>query len=71
MVDVALHPYGAALTEDDFITKNQKKMSVRIDVHKGRLRMLSGNTPLATYPASRIDKGVKDFVEKFWFWKAQ
>lgn len=69
LIDVALHPYGAALTEDNFITKNGKKLSVQVDVQKGRLRMLSGKSALATYPAARIEKGVSDFVEKFWFWK--
>jgi len=69
LVDAALRRYGAGLTEDDFITKNQKVMSVRVDVHKGRLRMLSRNNPLATYPASKLESGVADFVEKFWFWK--
>jgi hypothetical protein len=69
LVAAALHPYGAHLTEDNFIAKGPKVMSVRVDVQKGRLRMLSGTAPLASYPAARIEKGVADFVQKFWFWK--
>jgi hypothetical protein len=70
LIDAALRRYGAGLTEDDFITKNQKKMSVSFDVTKGRLRALGpAKAVLASYPASKIEGGVKDFVEKFWFWK--
>lgn len=69
LVGAGLQPYGAHLTDDDFIAKGPKVMSVRVDVQKGRLRMLGGGAVLATYPAGRIEKGVKDFVEKFWFWK--
>jgi hypothetical protein len=70
LIDAALRRYGAGLTEDDFVTKNQKKLSVSFDVAKGRLRALGpGKAILATYPASKIEKGVADFVEKFWFWK--
>lgn len=71
LVDAALRPYGAHLTEDDFIAKGEKKLSVQVDVSKGRLRMLGGGAPLASYPAKQIEKGVSDFVEKFWFWKRQ
>lgn len=70
MIDAALSRYGAGLTTDGFITKNQKVTGVHADVRKGRLRMISGkDAVLASYPASRIDTGVADFVEKFWFWK--
>lgn len=69
LVEAALHPYGAHLTDDNFIAKGPKVMSVRVDVQKGRLRMLGGASLLASYPAARIEKGVVDFVQKFWFWK--
>jgi hypothetical protein len=69
LVDAALHRYGAHLTEDNFIAKGPKVMSVHVDVQKGRLRMLGGTSVLASYPAARIEKGVGDFVQKFWFWK--
>jgi hypothetical protein len=69
LVDAALHRYDARLTEENFIAKDPKVMSVRIDVKKGRLRMLGGTSVLASYPAAHIEKGVEDFVQKFWFWK--
>lgn len=69
LVDAALHRYDAHLTDDNFIAKGPKVMSVRVDVQKGRLRMLGGTAVLATYPAARIEKSVADFVQKFWFWK--
>jgi hypothetical protein len=70
LIDAALRRYGAGLTEDDLVTKNQKTLSVSFDVAKGRLRALCpGKAVLASYPASKIERGVADFVEKFWFWK--
>lgn len=69
LVDAALHRYGAHLTDENFIAKGPKVMSVQVDVQKGRLRMLGGKSALASYPAARIEKGVDDFVQKFWFWK--
>jgi hypothetical protein len=65
----ALLRYGAHLTEDGYIAKGSKVMSVQLDVKGGRLRVLGGTNALASYPASRLSKGVSDFVEKFWFWK--
>lgn len=65
----ALVPYGAKLTEDDHIAKGDKVMSVKLEVKGGRLRVISGDKLLASYPSSRLTKGVVDFVEKFWFWK--
>jgi len=71
LIDAALQRYGAGLANDGFIAKNQKKLSVNFDVIKGRLRAIGpGGAVLATYPASKIEKGVSDFVEKFWFWKS-
>jgi hypothetical protein len=70
LINAALQRYGAGLAEDDFVTKNQKKLSVTFDVAKGRLRALGpGKAVLASYPASQIERGVSNFVEKFWFWK--
>jgi hypothetical protein len=69
LVEAALHRYGAHLTDENFIAKGSKVLSVRVDVQKGRLRMLGGTAVLASYPAARIEKGVVDFVQKFWFWK--
>ena len=40
LIDAALQRYGDGLTEDDFVMKNQKKLSVSFDVAKGRLRAL-------------------------------
>lgn len=70
-INTALARYGAELNTDGFITRDGKTMSVRADIVKGRLRLSSGKTGLlvASYPAARIDAGIADFVEKFWFWK--
>lgn len=65
----ALIPYGAQLTEGDHIAKGEKVMSVQLEVKGGRLRVVGGGNLLASYPASRLAKGVSDFVEKFWFWR--
>lgn len=65
----ALVPYGARLTEDDHIAKGEKVMSVQLEVKGGRLRVMGGGKLLASFPAARPEKGVSDFVEKFWFWK--
>jgi hypothetical protein len=65
----ALAAYGAHLTEDDHIAMGSKVMSVRAIVKGGRLRIESGDNLLASYPSSRIAKGISDFVESFWFWK--
>lgn len=70
VIVAALNHYGATLTDDDRIARGEKVLSVRLDVRKGRLRMLSPTgEPLASYPASRLASGVADFVEGFWYWK--
>ena len=70
LIDAALSRYGAKLTDDGFITKPEKTTSVQIKFLKGRMRMFGGAAgELASYPAGRIEAGVKDFVEKFWYWK--
>lgn len=71
LVDAALRRYGARLTDDNFIAKGPKVMSVSVSVSKGRLRMQGGGKALASYPASQIEKGVADFVQNFWFWKPE
>lgn len=68
-VDAALWPYGARLTDGGQIAKEQKTLSVAVDIKGKRLRMLHGGSPLATYPATKIAHAISDFVEKFWFWK--
>jgi hypothetical protein len=72
MVNSALARYGAELTSDDRIAKGGKVTGVRVEIAKGRLRMVGGGDRdilLATYPASRIDAGVAKFAESFWYWK--
>ena len=72
-IDEALRPYGARLTTDDLIAKGEKVLGVRVEVQKGRLRMVmaSNGNLLASFPASRLAAGVADFVEKFWYWKPE
>jgi hypothetical protein len=69
LIDAVLARYGARLTEDGFIATPEKTTSVQVEISKGRLRMSGGGRELASYPAARIEVGVKDFVEKFWYWK--
>ena len=70
LADAELKRYGAHLTDAGFIAKGPKVMSVAIDVKGKKLRMVGpGNNVLATYPATNVEKGVSDFVQKFWFWK--
>ena len=69
-VVAALRHYGADLTDDDHIVKGEKVLGVRIEVRKGRMRMVTdAGQLLASYPAANIGTGVADFVEKFWYWK--
>jgi hypothetical protein len=63
-----LASYGAGLNDAGFITKDGRVLSVKLEVSKGRLRAVSGDRLLASFPASRLDAGVRSFVEKFWFW---
>jgi len=67
-VTATLRRYGAELSDDGFISRDGKKLA-RLGVRRGRLRVLSGDMLLASYPASTIGAGVADFVRKFWFWK--
>jgi len=70
IIVTTLRRYGADLSADGFITNGGKVLGVRPEVKKGRLRMISTNGDvLATYPISRIDSGVANFVERFWYWK--
>jgi hypothetical protein len=70
VIVAALRHYGADLSSDGFITHGGKVLSVRPEVKKGRLRMISTDGSVqATYPASNLASGVADFVESFWYWK--
>ena len=71
VAEAALAHYGARLTDGGFIARGEKVTGVRLDVRKGRLRALAGESGnlLASYPASRIATGVADFVTSFWFWE--
>ena len=70
LIDATLTRYGATLTEDGFIAKPaDKPTNVQVGISKGRMRMSGRGVELASYPTSRIEAGVKDFVENFWFWK--
>jgi hypothetical protein len=72
VIVTALRHYGADLSSDGFITHGGKTLSVRPEVKKGRLRMISTDGSVqATYPASNLASGVADFVESFWYWKPQ
>jgi len=49
----ALQRYGAGLSEDGFIVKDGKVLSVKPEVSKGRLRMMANGNLLASFSASR------------------
>ena len=70
-VVAALRHYGADLTDDDRIVKGDRVFGVRVEVRKGRLRIIQAadGSMLASYPAANIGTGVADFVERFWYWK--
>lgn len=67
----ALAQYGGELAEGDrFVTPSGKVLHTRIEARKGRLYVVDMHgTAIASYPLSRAEAGVRDFVEKFWFWK--
>lgn len=65
----ALARYGATIASNGFIRRGEKLLGVRMLIHKERLRVMSGDVLLATYSKSNIERGVSDFVEKFWFWE--
>lgn len=64
-IAAALAPYGARLTDEGFIARGDKVLGVRVEVRKGRLRMLSGENLLASFPARDVARGVAQFVERF------
>ena len=67
----ALAQYGGELAEGDrFVTPSGKVLHTRIEARKGRLYVVDMHgTAIASYPIARAEAGVRDFVEKFWFWK--
>ena len=66
-IKAALAEYGATLTPEGFIERNGVT-GIKIVQKRGRFRYADakGNT-FATGPATK--DSVRDFVEKFWFWK--
>jgi hypothetical protein len=70
VIAAALRHYGADLSDTGFIARGEKVLSVRPEISKGRLRMVSSSGQLlASYPAAHLASGVANFVEKFWYWK--
>lgn len=61
----ALAPYGAWVTDEGFIMKGSKVLSVKITEKKGRLRYESLNGMVAS------GMSPDQFVRSFWFWEKQ
>jgi hypothetical protein len=68
MVSQALALYNASLTADRYIQRNGKKLSVYVDLKKGRLRFTSMAGKLL-FSGPVKPQTVEKFVESFWFWK--
>lgn len=62
--------YGARL-EGDAIAHGERVLGVTLEIHKGRLRAMNGESLLASFPASDVAGGVAAFVERFWYWTVQ
>lgn len=66
-ITAALSRYGASLTDDGFICRDGRRLSVSLTVKRGRLVAEGNGRKLYTGPA--IPASVGRFVEGFWFWK--
>lgn len=64
----ALKPYGAHLTDSNFIAREKKATSVKAVLKRGRLRFESEAGTLL-FSGGLTSSAVENFVEKFWFWK--
>lgn len=60
--------YGASLTDDNAIARPERVTGVTLEIRKGRLRAMNGESLLASFPASDVARGVAAFVERFWYW---
>lgn len=63
----ALAAYGAVLTAENKIARLGAVTSVRVAPMGKRLQFGTETHLLATTP--QTENGVKQFVQKFWFWK--
>lgn len=71
LVSSTLARYGASLTDDDRIARPERVTGVRLEIRKGRLRAMNGESLLASFPAADVAGGVAAFVERFWYWTVQ
>lgn len=69
MVNQALARYGASLSDDDRITKQDRRFPVQIVAKRGRLHFLGNGLKIASTPIA--SKSVSWFVETYWYWKVQ
>lgn len=68
LIDGALKPYGARITNDGRIQKgNREPSGIYVTSSKGRIRFRYENGSLAMSGPLEA-KTVKDFVERYWFW---
>ncbi|MFP2873717.1 hypothetical protein ACLEIY_15985 [Acetobacter tropicalis] len=68
IVDAALKPYGAHLTNDGRIQKGSNGPSgIFVTASKGRVRFRYENGALAA-SGPLEEKTISKFVEEYWFW---
>ena len=67
IIKQALQQYGAGLTDENFISRNDKVLSVQAVIKGKRLRFEGAGKLIASGPITA--KFVESFVEQFWFWE--
>lgn len=67
MIKTTLAKYGAALNEQNIITKNGKGLGVLVKVIKGRIRFQRDGKLLMSGPVT--ERTVDRFVKEYWYWR--
>lgn len=63
----ALARYGATVAPSGFIARGGRELSVKPEIRKGRLRMVS-RTGALLFTGTADRAGVDAFVGGYWFW---
>jgi hypothetical protein len=68
IVNDALSAYGSSLSDNNFITKSEKTLSVIVASRKNRFYYVSANTGKTLATSAKTIDGVRKFIDDFWMW---
>ena len=68
IVKGALAEYGATISDEQQIVRNDKTLGVRVTTERGRLQFRNAATGRAVCSGPMTGESVRRFVKSFWYW---